>query len=206
MLSEALDITIESRGNSIWLILSGPFNQEQITNIRTKIEGFIRDGHRLITINLESITHIHKDVAPMLLNMLNLIRGKGGNIKLIFKNETVTTAFLPYRNIFTIFPDERGYSSQSILRSFFYWFNFQSKKTGIRVSTPVAIFILAILTGLFFSIGIIINLQKIQLAEQEYAIQQHQLWKRKAEIEITTLKNRIKPMEQLGLLIDSLSQ
>jgi len=37
MRSEALDITLESRGRALWLFLSGPFHHEQVPGMREKI-------------------------------------------------------------------------------------------------------------------------------------------------------------------------
>ncbi len=206
MLSDALDITIESRGVTIWLFLSGPFNKEQISNIKTKIEDLIRDGNRQFVIDLEKVVSIHNDVAPMFLSLLNLVKGKKGDIKLIFKNEIVSNAFAASKNIFTIYPDAKSIASNNFFYNIWLRSTFLTKKTGIRVSIPVAIFFLFILTGWFVSLGIIINMQKQQIEAQEAEIQDYEQWKKVTEIEINELRNRIKPMVQLGLVPDSLSK
>ena len=54
MRSEALDITIESRRSAVWLLLSGPFHNEQVPNIREKITGLIDDGNKDIVVDLEN--------------------------------------------------------------------------------------------------------------------------------------------------------
>ncbi len=206
MLSEALDITIESRGDAVWIILSGPFNKEQVPQIKTKIEGFIRDGHRNIVVNLEEVTSIHNAVAPMFLSLLNMMKGKDGDIKLIFKNEVVSSVLAPYKNIFSIYPDVKSLTSFTLLHKIRRRGLFLTKKTGIRLSVPVALFLLFILLGWFVSLGIIINMQKQQIAFQETKLRYYKQWKEKAEKEIIELESRIKPMMQLGLLPDSLSE
>lgn len=206
MLSEALDITIEGHGDAIWLILAGPFNKEQIPNIRTKIEGFIRDRHRHIVVNLENITSIHESVAPMFLGLLNQIKGKDGDLKLIFKNDIVSSIFSPYKNIFPIYPDVKSLTSSAFLDSIRRRGIYLAKKTGVRLSVPVALFLFFILGGWFLSLGIIIRMQKQQLTEQETELREYQHWKQDAEKELAELKSRIKPMQQLGLLPDSLAQ
>lgn len=206
MLSEALDITIETRGDAIWLTLAGQFNKEQVPNIRTKIEGFIRDGHREIVVNLEGVTSIHDSVAQMFLTLLNRIKGKSGDIKLIFKNDAVYETFSPYKNIFSIYPDAKSLKSSSFFHSIRRRGLFLTKKTGIRLSVPVAIFLLIILTGWFISLGIIISMQKLQIEDQEAEIRDFEQWKKVTEIEINDLRNRVKPMIQLGLVPDSLSE
>lgn len=205
MLSEALDITIESRGDAIWLTLSGPFNKEQIPQIHSKIEGFIRDGHREIVVNLEEVTSIHTSVGPMFLDLLNLNKGKDGDIKLIYKNDVVSSVFSSYKNIFSIYPDVKSLSSGTFFHSMRRSGIFLTRKTGIRVSVPVALFLLFILTGWFISIGIIISMQKLQIEDQEAELRDYEQWKKVSEIEISELRNRIKPMIQLGLVPDSIS-
>lgn len=206
MLSEALDIIIESRGDTIWLVLTGSFNKEQIPNIRTKIEDFMIDGCRHIVVNIEQITSIHENVAPMFLSMLNSMKGKNGDIKFVFKNETVTAAFAPYRNLFTVFPDIKSVNSNNFIHTIRRRGLLLTKKTGIRVSVPVAIFILFIVTGWFISLGIIINMQSRQQAIQNSKIKEYQQWKQNAIIEIDEFKKRLTPMKQLGLLVDTLSK
>lgn len=206
MLSDALDITIESRKSAIWLTLSGPFNKEQVPQIRSKIEGFIHDGHREIIVNLEGITSIHESVAPMFLTMLNIMKGKDGTLQLIFKNEVVSDAFMPYRNLFSIYPDIKSLTAGTFFHSMRRRGIVLRKKTGIRLSVPVALFLLFILTGWFISLGIIINMQKTRIEEQEAEIHDYEQWKKVTEFEINELRNRIKPMIQLGLVPDSLSE
>lgn len=202
---EALDITIESRGPAIWIFLSGPFYKDQIQPIRSKIESFIRDGHRELIIDLENITSIHHDVAPMFLALLNMIKGKDGIIRLIYKNKPVSKAFYAYRNIFSIYPDSKSINAKKVFHTFRKGGIFIRRRTGIRVSVPVAIFLLFIVTALFLSLGVIIDMQRNQIAVQENEIRNFQQWKHKTNIELQELQSRIKPMKQLGLLIDSLS-
>lgn len=206
MLSEALDILIESRGDITWITLSGPFNKEQVPNIRSKIEDFIQDGNREFVVNLEGVTIIHDTVAPMFLNLLNLIKGKDGDIKLIFKNEMVSNAFSLYKNIFTVFPDANNLYSKRIFHSIRRTGISLTKKTGIRLSVPVAIFLLFILTGWFISLGIIINMQKKQIIAQEVEIREFQQWEEKTTMELDELRSRIKPLKQLGLILDSIPE
>jgi anti-anti-sigma regulatory factor/cell division protein FtsB len=205
MYSEALDITIDSRGSAIRLILAGPFTREQVPQIRAKIEGFIRDGHRNIVIDLEQVASIHESAAPMFLSLLNSIKGKGGDIKFIFKNSAVSTVFVPYKNLFTIYPDVKSLNSGAFLHSIRRSGMLLTKKTGIRLSFPVALFLLFILTGWFISIAVIISMQRQQIQDQQAEIRDFEQWKKVTEIEINDLRTRVKPMIQLGLVPDSLT-
>jgi anti-anti-sigma regulatory factor len=105
MKSEALDISIVSRGAVVWLYLEGPFHNEQVLGIKDKIGGLIDDGNRRIVVDMENVLSVDDAVAPMLLSCANLIKGKGGDIRFVFKNEAVSQAFSPYRNLLRIYPD-----------------------------------------------------------------------------------------------------
>lgn len=204
MLSEALDITIETRGDSIWIILSGIFSKEQVPNIRIRIEDLCRDGNKQFVVDMQGITQIDESAALMFLGLLSTIKGKGGDIRLVFKNEAVSKAFGSYRHNFSIYPDEKSVTTNTLLHRLWRRGIFLRKKTGIRVSVPVALFLLFILTGWFISLGVIITMQRKQLHQQEVEMKNFKQWKRDAEIELTQLKSRLKPMIQLGLISDSL--
>ncbi|MBD3315395.1 MAG: STAS domain-containing protein [Chitinivibrionales bacterium] len=206
MRSEALDITIESRGNTIWLFLSGPFHSEQVPNIREKIEGFIEDGHRALVVDLEAVTEINEGVVPLFLDMLNMVKGKGGDLRLVFSNEAVSTAFARYRNLFAIFPNARAVYSHG------FWNNIRrrgillSRRTGVRLSRPVAVFLLFVLCGWFFSLALIIRIQNRLIRKQEEEIRTLITWKHENQIEIERLRERLRPLRQLGLLRDTIPE
>lgn len=204
MRSDALDIAIESKRNATWIYLSGPFHGEQAPNIREKIMGMVEDGNRKIVIDMEGVTHIDTSVVSGFLEMLNTLRGKGGDLKFVFRNNPVTRAFAPYRNLFSIFPDARALAAGGFLgsirergRILLY------RKTGVRLSRAVAIFLLVIICGWFLSLLFIIQMQNRRLREQMTELRSLTEWKQHAEVEIETLRERLRPMEQLGLVPDS---
>jgi anti-anti-sigma factor len=200
MRSEALDITIESRGDWLWVYLSGPFHQEQVPNIREKLTGLIKDGTRRLVISLEQLTSVGEGVVALFLELLNLIGGKGGELKLIFKNEVVSAAFAPTRHIFSIHPDEAAMLRGGFLGTLRYQRQLLSRKTGVRLSRPVAIFLLIVLCGWFLTLGIIIRMQGKRIGEQEQQLFELTQWKHRHELELGVLRERLRPMEQLGLL------
>ncbi|MBD3321991.1 MAG: hypothetical protein GF350_12915 [Chitinivibrionales bacterium] len=203
MRSEALDIVIESKGTAIWLILSGPFHNEQIPNMREKIEGMIEDGSREIVVDMEAVTDVGNGVVPAFLGLLNTIQGKNGRLRFIFRNPVVSRAFAPYRNLFAVYPDAPSLAAGGFLGSVRRRSEMLFKKTGIRISRPVALFLLVVIAGWFISLGFIIHLQNERIHTQEVEIRNLTEWQKKAEKKIQILRERIRPMEQLGLLPDS---
>ena len=203
MKSDALDITIVSRSDSIWVLLSGPFHNEQDPNIKEKITGLIDDGNRRIVIDMENVSDIADSVAPMFLTLVNLIKGKGGDIKFIFKNEAVTKAFSAYRNLFSIYPDATAMRTGGFFGILRRRRSVLSKKTGVRMSRPVAFILLVSLGGWFLSLVVIILLQNQRIRRQEAEVYNLSHWKQQASVEIVRLRERIRPLEQLGILKDT---
>lgn len=202
MLSEALDIAIESREGDLWLILAGQFKKEQVESIRSKIEGFLKDDNNFIVIDMEKVTEIHESVPQMFLELLNLINGKEGSLKFVFKNNIVTQAFSPFKNIFEIYSDAASFSASGFIHNMKRQGIILSRKTGIRLSIPVAIFLLFIMVMWFLTLGYIIHMQTKEIRKQEQVITGYEEHNKMQQIEIEDLKEKLKPLEQLGILKD----
>ncbi|KMQ50118.1 hypothetical protein CHISP_2978 [Chitinispirillum alkaliphilum] len=197
---ESLDITLESRGDKIWLLLSGPFNNEEVPSIREKIERLISDGSREFILDLEKITLMDDSVSPMFLSISNKIAGKGGKVTFVFKNPIVHKAFKPFINLLTVYPDLETVRKRGVLHSLSKLRRSLSRKTGFRISKPLALFLLLILGGWFFSLLYIIDLQNQRIHEQERELHELTHWKEKTTVEVEYLQERIRPLEQLGII------
>jgi len=203
MRSDALDIVIEGRGDATWLVLSGPFHREQIPNIRSKFSALLEDGNRYFVVDLEGVTAIDQSAAEMFLSALNDVRAKNGEIKFIFKNKTVSDAFVQYQNLIRIFPDRAALTASGFLGRLIRRGKVLSKKTGVRISRPVAIFLLIVLCGWFLSLMFIIRLQSQRIAEQQREVNELTQWKQHSSLELSELRDRLRPIEQLGIVRDT---
>jgi len=203
MRSETLDITIEGRGDDLWFILSGPFTQEQIPTVREKFLTLIDDGIRSFIVDLEQVSIIDPGAVQLFLNLLNTVRGKNGVFRLVFNNACVTRAFHPLRHLFTIYPDGALLRRGGIVALLRNRRRLLSRKTGIRLSRPVAIFLLIVLCGWFLTLAFIIHLQNRHIREQQNELQDLSQWETKSRLEIDNLRARLQPLEQLGILRDS---
>jgi hypothetical protein len=141
----------------------------------------------------------------MFLTVFNDIRGKGGEVRFVFRNQVVTSAFAPYQNLFPIYPDAALVSSGGFLKRLFRR-RLRSKKTGIRISRQLALFFLVVLFGWLLSLFFIIYLQNRRIAEQERELAELTEWKQRSAIELSSLRERIRPLEQLGILRDTTKQ
>jgi len=203
MRSETLDITIESRNSDLWFTLSGPFTQEQIPTFREKFCTLIDDGNRSFIVDLNGVTFIDPGAAQLFLHLFNTIRGKNGDLRLVFSNEAVSRVFHPYRNILTIYPDIRLLQKGGIITALRKQRRLLLRKTGIRLSRPIALFLLFILAGWFLTLAFIISLQNRHIKEQREELHELTEWETRSRLEIENLRSRLQPMEQLGILRDT---
>ena len=201
--SEALDIVLESRGAAVWWFLAGSFNNEQAPGIREKFIGLMNDGCRNFIVDMEKVTAVDDGVVPMFLSLLNTLKGKGGEMKFIFRNEALCRAFLPYFNLFSIFPDADSLSKGTLLDLLRKRGRALTKKTGFRISRTVAILLLTVLCGWFLTLMFIINTQNQRIRQQQAEIHDLDTWKLTAEIDLETLRERLKPLEQMGVIQDA---
>jgi DNA-binding HxlR family transcriptional regulator len=77
-----------------------------------------------------------------------------------------------------------------------------TRKTGIRLSRPIAIALVVTLSGWILTLVFIIHLQNQRIRQQELEIRTVSEWKRSAMVELKTLRDRLRPLEQLGIVKD----
>jgi anti-anti-sigma factor len=202
--SESLDIQLETRNGSVWLTLSGEFHDEQAPAFRDKFLPLVSDGCRSFIVDMEGVTVIGDSVAPMFLALQSTLKGKDGDIKLIFKNDVVSRAFLPYFNLVSIFPDAESLSKGSpIIDLLKRSGKALTRKTGFRISRSVALFGLIVLCGWFLTLVYIINMQNQRIQQQHNELLEMGQWKAAAEIDLEKMRDRLRPLEQLGIIKDT---
>ena len=203
MRSETMDFTIEEYNGSLWLHLEGPFTAEQIPTFKEKFHTLIDDGNRVFIIHLEQITVIDPEVVQLFLHLLNSVKEKQGTFNLVFSNTVVSRAFHAYRNIFSIYPDTTLLRKDGIFSLLQKSRRRLLKKTGIRLSRQVALLLLSTIIALFTALLFIISLQNRHLKEQQTELHDLLQWETRSRLEIDALRNRLAPLEQLGVLRDT---
>jgi anti-anti-sigma regulatory factor len=203
MFVESLEITIMRFHGEIWMSIAGSFKKDQIPGFREKLITLLTDGNRFFVINLQNISFIDDVVVQMFLQILNSIKGKGGTLRFIFKNDLVSKVFQPYQNIISIYSDPATISDRGIFGAIRRRSKFLFRKTGIRLSRPVALFLLLLLFGWLFTLIYTIHIQNRNITGQHQELEELSLWKQRTLLEINTLRERIRPFEQLGIIEDS---
>jgi anti-anti-sigma factor len=203
MRSETMDFTIEEYNGALWFHLEGPFTADQIPTFKEKFQTLIDDGNRIFVINLQQITVIDTEVVQLFLHLLNMVKEKRGTFNLVFSNDTVSRVFHPYRNIFSIYPDTTLLRTDGILSVIQKTRRTLLKKTGIRISRQIALLLLLSIFGLIAALLVIISLQSRHIKEQQTELHELLQWETRSRLEIETLRKRLRPLEQLGILRDT---
>jgi anti-anti-sigma factor len=203
MRSETMDFTIEEYNGALWFHLEGPFTADQIPTFKEKFQTLIDDGNRIFVINLQQITVIDTEVVQLFLHLLNMVKEKRGTFNLVFSNDTVSRVFHPYRNIFSIYPDTTLLRTDGILSVIQKTRRTLLKKTGIRISRQIALLFLLSIFGLIAALLVIISLQSRHIKEQQTELHELLQWETRSRLEIETLRKRLRPLEQLGILRDT---
>jgi hypothetical protein len=136
----------------------------------------------------------------MFLGLLNTLRGKGGELKFIFRNDSLRSSFRPYANLFQIYPDAESLSRGTVLGLLKKRSRVLARKTGFRISRSVAIFLSIVLCGWFLTLLAIIHTQNQRISQQQHELQELGLWKLTADIEMEAMRERLQPLEQLGIV------
>ena len=203
MRSEALEIQIEEWNENTVLNLRGRFHNEQVPNIREKISDLLASENRGFILDFSEVTELDEAVPPFLLEVLNSIKGKEGELKIVCGGGAVLDALEKSRNIFDLYPDRNSIMSGGFLKRLQTRGITLSKKTGVRLSRSIAMLLFVALTGWFVSLLVILIMQYSQVSSQKKELSALRQWKSESEKQIQVLQERLKPLEDLGVAADS---
>ncbi|MGL1935133.1 MAG: hypothetical protein OCD01_08935 [Fibrobacterales bacterium] len=204
MKSKQLDISIETLNNEILIVLEGLFFDEQVQSVQEKIESLIIDGHKLFLLDMHHCEVRTQNLAPMLLEILNNLKGRGGNLIILMSPEKKMLYFAKWSNLFSIYQTVQEYHNSGFVKNLKKTGIIYSKKTGMRLSPGVAAIFLVLLGGWLLTLISIIRFQEEGIAEQTKLIHQLEVQKDKMLKDITSLQLRLAPLKDLGLVNDSL--
>jgi anti-anti-sigma regulatory factor len=204
MNSEALEIKIEEWNHQIALCLGGRFHSEQIPNIREKINALLLGDNRNLILDLTDVSEMDESVPLFLLEMMNSVRSKQGEIKMICPPASpVMERLEKYKNIFNLYPHRKSLFSGGFIKKLQTRGIILSRKTGIRISRPVAVLLTVAIVGWFLSLLGILLMQGSQIKNQKNELNNLRHWKQKTEERLQVLQERLKPLEDLGVITDT---
>ncbi len=204
MKSEALEIQIEDWNGNTVLKLRGRFNNEQVPNIREKVLDLLAGGDRSFIFDLTAVSELDSGVAEFFLETLNTVRGKEGDVRIVCGRDEILAVLQKFRNLLDINADWKDLSSGGLMRRLQTRGIVLSRKTGIRVSRPVALLLSFALTGWFLFLLTMLLIQNHQITKQKKALAELYEWRQATLQQVRVLQERLKPLEDLGIEADSL--
>jgi len=204
MKSEQLDISFEDAGQDLKIELSGNFYPEQIAGVREKIEALIEDGNRNYLIDLDGVVFRHGSIVEFFRELLNDINGRGGRMILIFRDPEIKTFFKGYNNIFESYPTVDDFQKSGFFRNLRRTGITYSRKTGIRLSTGMAVIFLVLGSGWLLTLFSILHEQNEEIRLAREYVTELRKDRQVLQRQVQELRRSVQPLQSLGLMDDSL--
>lgn len=203
MKSELIDIQVVDYGDELEIALSGVLGISQLPAVREKIEMLTQGPGCFIFLNLERARFTTNDYLQLFLDLLNSVRGRNSSLILLFKSQEQEAFFAGYRNIFEIYESREAYRKSGLSKQLKQIGIYYGKKTGLRLSTSVAIAIAVLMVGWAISLFLIIAAQGRDIADKQAQIIALQNQKDRYVREIDKLETSIGPLRKLGVVEDT---
>lgn len=203
MKSELIDIQVVDYGDELEIALSGVLGVSQLPAVREKIEMLTQGPGCFIFLNLERARFTTNDYLQLFLDLLNSVRGRNSSLILLFKSQEQEAFFAGYRNIFEIHESREAYRKSGLSKQLKQIGVYYGKKTGLRLSTSVAIAIAVLMVGWAISLFLIIAAQGRDIADKQAQIIALQNQKDRYVREIDKLETSIGPLRKLGVVEDT---
>ncbi|MCQ2122332.1 MAG: hypothetical protein MJY78_10965 [Fibrobacter sp.] len=203
MKSELIDIQVVDYGDELEIALSGVLGVSQLPAVREKIEMLTQGPGCFIFLNLERARFTTNEYLQLFLDLLNSVRGRNSSLILLFKSQEQEAFFAGYRNIFEIYESREAYRKSGLSKQLKQIGIYYGKKTGLRLSTSVAIAIAVLMVGWAISLFLIIAAQGRDIADKQAQIIALQNQKDRYVREIDKLETSIGPLRKLGVVEDT---
>lgn len=203
MKSELIDIQVVDYGDELEIALSGVLGISQLPAVREKIEMLTQGPGCFIFLNLERARFTTNEYLQLFLDLLNSVRGRNSSLILLFKSQEQEAFFAGYRNIFEIYESREAYRKSGLSKQLKQIGIYYGKKTGLRLSTSVAIAIAVLMVGWAISLFLIIAAQGRDIADKQAQIIALQNQKDRYVREIDKLETSIGPLRKLGVVEDT---
>lgn len=206
MKTNRLEIAIEKgSGDLVVLLLSGIFYREALPMVKGTVQRLVEDGYRRIAIEMQWVELRDPEIREGFISIFNDMKGRGGDIVLLSHRDDLLQYFASIRNLIDIYPSLADYRRSGFWSTLRRQGVAYSKKTGVRLSFPMAVILLALVTGWLATLVFNLFSQKERLDRQQQLIAQLEGERLELEREYVVLQQKLAPLAQLGLTSDSLT-
>lgn len=195
MTPDRLDFSLYETAGLLVIAPSGRLDADSGAALRAKVQS-LAENRRPVVLDLLRVASISDEAVLQFLSMESDLRGTGGELALVVTAEESLARLAPWRNLFQIHP-----SLASILATGFQGRGIKwSRRTGFRIAPPVAITLGVILAGWMATLMILVIWQFRALQLEGGELEKLRGEETRARQEIADYQERLKPLEDLGLL------
>jgi anti-anti-sigma regulatory factor len=203
MKSDLIDIQVESRGNDVELTLSGSLGVAQLSALKEKLNMLVDGPGCFFFLNLQNAHFTSDDYLDVFLELLNRVKSQKSTLILIFDSMELYDYFEKYLNIFEVYENRNAYKKSGTKKQLQQIGLYYGLRSGITVSSGVAVAFLSLILGWIVTLLIIISTQGRELSDKQAQIIALQNQKDRYINEIDKLESSIGPLLKLGVVQDT---
>lgn len=203
MNSEQIDLFVEEIPHGVYIRISGTFGFTQLAPLREKVMSLLKGPGKIFFLDVDKARFCEEEYITLFLNFLEKSKEKDAELVLVFSGEANKKFFSAYAHVFTITQNWKTYHQTGILGALRAVGVSYSKQTGIRLSPIIAIILLLILAGWFFTLYGMIRSQNAELQLRETRLLEMDEESQRLQSELDYLQSVIGPLKNLGLVVDS---
>ena len=203
MKSDLIDIQVESRGNDVELTLSGSLGVAQLSALKEKLDMLVDGPGCFFFLNLQNAHFTSDDYLDVFLELLNRVKSQKSTLILIFDSMELYDYFEKYLNIFEVYENRNAYKKSGTKKQLQQIGLYYGLRSGITVSSGVAVAFLSLILGWIVTLLIIISTQGRELSDKQAQIIALQNQKDRYIKEIDKLESSIGPLLKLGVVQDT---
>ena len=203
MKSDLIDIQVESRGNDVELTLSGSLGTAQLEAVKEKLDMLVKGPGCFFFLNLQNAHFTSDRYLEVFLELLNRVKAQKSTLILIFGSAELYDFFSKYLNIFEVYENRNAYKKSGIKKQLQQIGLHYGLRSGITVSSGVAVAFITLILGWMITLFLIISTQGHDLADKQAQIIALQNQKERYIREIDKLESSIGPLRKLGVVQDT---
>lgn len=203
MKSDLIDIQVETKGNDVEITLSGSLGFAQLSAVKEKLDMLVEGPGCFLFLNLQNAHFTDDRYLDVVLNLLNQVKSQKSALILIFTAKELFDYFAKYLNIFEIYESKNAYKKSGTKKLLQQIGIHYGMRSGITISSGVAISFAVVLLGWILTLFIIMSRQGSDIAEKQAQIIALQNQKERYLQEIDKLESSIGPLRKLGVVQDT---
>lgn len=203
MMSDMINIQVESREQDVEIVLSGSLGFAQYSAVKEKLAMLIDGPGSFFFLNLQRVHFTSDRYLDLFLELLNGAKARKAAFVLIFDSDELFDYFAKFSNIFEIYETREAFKKSGVRRQLRQIGEHYGTQSGITVSPGVAVAIILLMLGWVVTLFIILSGQGRELADKQAQIIALQNQKERYIREIDKLESSIGPLRKLGVVQDT---